>query len=164
MGERSVRRPDDGGRIRQVLVATVGAIVVIAALAGLGGQAFRGNRTVSVQRAPVTIRDARLDDAFYHCIDVQTRSLISPDEPVVFDDSLGDIVTLIKGVGSWVTIANPISTAVARLSLRNNVTGRGACLGTVVVATYSRPRNGVRVAIGSGASVPGTGPPPAPPL
>jgi hypothetical protein len=119
---------------------------------------------VGVQRDAVTIRDAAVDDAFYHCIDVQTRSLISPGEPVVFDDTLGDIVTMIKGVGSWVTNANPYSTAVARLSLRNNVSGPGACLGTVVIATYLRPHHGERVGIGSGASVPGTGPPPAPPL
>jgi hypothetical protein len=146
------------------MVTIVGVVVIVVAVAALGVQAVRGNRTVGVQRHALTIRDAALDDAFYHCIDVQTRSLISPGEPVVFDDNLGDIVTMIKGVGSWVTIANPYSTAVARLSLRNNVSGSGACLGTVVIARYARPHHGVRIGIGSGASVPGTGPPPAPPL
>jgi hypothetical protein len=146
------------------VVVIVGSALVIVALVGLGVQAVRGNRTVSVQRQAVTIHNAKLDDAFYRCIDIQARSLVSPGEPIVVTGSLGDIVTLIKGVGSWVTIANPFSTAVARLSLRDNVTGAGACLGTVVVATYPHPRHGVTVRLGSGASVPGTGPPPAPPL
>jgi hypothetical protein len=105
-----------------------------------------------------------LDDAFDHCLDVQARSLISPGEPIVFDANLADLVTLIKGVGSWVTIADPASSAVVRLSLRNNVSGGGACLGTVVVATSTTPGHGVKVRLGSGSSVPGKGPPPAPPL
>ena len=59
--------------------------------------------------------------------------------------SLGDLVTLLKGAGSWVTIADPASTAVVRLSLRDDVTGDRACLGTVVVATYAKPhRRGQR--------------------
>jgi hypothetical protein len=146
------------------LVVVVGLAVAVAALTGLGVQAVRGNRTVSVQRQALTIHNAALDDAFYHCIDVQTRSLITPDEPIVFTGSLGHVVTLIKGVGSWVTIANPFSAAKVRLTLRDNVAGGGACLGTVVVATYRSPHQRPRVRIGSGASVPGKGPPPAPPL
>lgn len=141
---------------------SLGAVVV--AVLGMSVQAVRGNRTVSVQRSALTIHDAALDDAFYHCIDVQTRSLIAPGEPVLLRDDLGDLVTLLKGVGSWVTIANPPSTAVARISLRNNVAGQRACLGTVVVATYAKPQDGVRVRVGSGSSVAGKGPPPAPPL
>ena len=164
MGDGRSERHTGAGRFAPVMMSTVGAAVVVVAVAALGVQAVRGNRTVGVQRDAVTIHDAALDDAFYHCIDVQTRSLISPGEPIVFDDTLGDIVTMIKGVGSWVTIANPSSIAVARLSLRNNVSGPGACLGTVVIATYLQPHHEVRVGIGSGASVPGTGPPPAPPL
>lgn len=146
---------------------SLGAVVV--AVLGMSVQAVRGNRTVSVQRSALTIHDAALDDAFYHCIDVQTRSLIAPGEPVLFTavtnvSGLSDLVTLLKGVGSWVTIANPPSTAVARISLRNNVAGHRACLGTVVVATYTTPKDGVRVRVGSGSSVAGKGPPPAPPL
>jgi hypothetical protein len=145
-----------------VVVVSLGAVVV--AVLGLSVQAVRGNRTVSVQRSALTVHDAALDDAFYHCIDVQARSLVSPGEPVRLRDDLGDLVTLIKGVGSWATFANPPSTAVAQLSLRDNVTGSGTCLGTVVFATYAKPRHGVRVRVGSGSSVAGKGPPPAPPL
>ena len=152
-------------RFPRPLGVTVALVIVVVAMTGLGVQAIRGNDTVSVQRHAVTIRQANLDDAFYHCLDVQARSLVSAREPVVVTGSLGDIVTLIKGVGSWVTIANPYSSAVARLSLRDNVVGGGACLGTVVIATYPRPHaKGVTVRIGSGATVPGHGPPPAPPL
>lgn len=142
----------------------VGLGVAIVAIAALGVQAVRGNRTVGVQRDARTIHNAALDDAFYNCIDVQTRSLISPGEPVGLRDDLADLVTLIKGIGSWVTFAEHPSTAAVQLSLRNNVTGGGACLGTVVIATYTKPHHGVTVRVGTGASVAGKGPPPPPPL
>lgn len=161
IGEGSPGRASGRGHGPRVITLIVAAAVVVVAMVGLGVQAVRGDRTVSVQRTAHTIHNASLDDAFYHCLDVQTRSLVWPREPIVFDADLGDLVTLIKGVGSWVTIADPTSTAVVRLSLRNNVVGRGACLGTVVVATST---HGAGVRIGSGASVPGKGPPPAPPL
>jgi hypothetical protein len=158
------RRDSARGGLPKSVVVSVAAGVAVVAIAGLGVQAVRGNRTVGVQRGAVTIHDAAVDDAFYNCIDVQARSLVSPGEPVALVADLGDLVTLIKGVGSWVTIANPLSTAVARLSLRNHVTGGETCLGTVVVATYIEPGHRTTVRTGSGASVPGTGPPPAPPL
>jgi hypothetical protein len=148
-----------------VLVAVVGIVVAAVAITGLAGQAVRGNRTVSVQQSVTTARNAALDDAFYHCIDVQTRSLVSPGQPVVIATSnLADFITLLKGVGSWITVADPPNRAVAQLSLRNDVQGRAACRGTVVVAHYRQPPDGVAVRIGSGATAPGQGPPPAPPL
>jgi hypothetical protein len=146
------------------VVTAVGILIAAVAAAGLAGQAGRGNRTVGVQRDARTVYDAALDDAFYRCIEVQARSLVSPGEPVLLEDNLADLVTLLKGVGSWVTIANPPSTAVARLSLRDGVSGGGACLGTQVEARYTHPVRGRTVRIGTGASVPGHGPPPAPPL
>lgn len=164
IGDGSPRRPSGRGWVRRALVVAVSLGAVVVAVLGLSVQAVRGNRKVSVQRSALTIHDAALDDAFYNCIDVQTRSLIAPAETVQLRDDLGDLVTLIKGVGSWVTFADPPSTAAVQISLRNNVTGGGACLGTVVVATYAKPKGGVRVRVGSGSSVAGKGPPPAPPL
>ena len=164
IGEGSPGPASSRGRISRARVVVVAAAIVVVTIPGLGVQAVRGNRVVAVQRDAHTIHNALLDDAFYHCLDVQARSLISPGEPIVFDADLGDLVTLIKGVGSWVTIADPASSAVVRLSLRNNVSGGGACLGTVVVATFTTPGHGVKVRLGSGSSVPGKGPPPAPPL
>ncbi len=145
-------------------MVVVAAVVSVITVVAMGVQAVRSNRTVAMQRDALTIHDTALDNAFYHCLDVQARSLITPTEPVAFVDNLADLVTLIKGVGSWVTIANPISTASARLSLRNGVTTGGACLGTVVVATYPTAHHGTVVRVGTGASVPGNSPPPAPPL
>jgi hypothetical protein len=153
-----------GGRLPATLVAVIGVLVVAVAVAGLAAQAVRGNRTVSVQRDARTTHDAALDDAFYHCIAVQAHSLVSPGQPVLLVDDLADLITLLKGVGSWVTIANPPSTAVASLSLQNGVRGGGACLGTQVIARTPHARRGAPIRIGSGASVPGHGPPPAPPL
>jgi hypothetical protein len=155
--------------VRRALIVVVALGVVVVAVVGLGVQAVRGNRTVGVQRNASTIHDAALDNAFYHCLDVQTRSLISPGEPVRLSavtntSGLSDVVTLLKGVGSWVTIANPASAAEAQISLRDNVAGPGTCLGFVVVATYAKPHRGVSVRVGSGASVAGNGPPPPAPL
>jgi hypothetical protein len=138
--------------------------VALVAVVALTGQAVRGNRTVGVQRTAVVERDAALDDAFYHCLDVQARSLVRPGEPLELRDDLAHLVTLIKAVGSWVTIADPASSAVAQLSLRDGVKGNGACLGTVVVARFPGPGHSFTERVGTGASVPGTGPPPAPPL
>jgi hypothetical protein len=165
IGDGSPRRTSGrgGSPPRAVVLAVSTAIVIVAAL-GLGVQALRGNRIVGVQREAITVHNAAVDNAFYRCLDIQTRSLVKPGEPIALPGDLGDLVTMIKGVGSWVTIANPITSAKARLSLRNNVSGRPACLGTVVVATYPLAGGGVRVRIGSGANVPGNGPPPAPPL
>ena len=165
----SSRRTSGFGRLPGALVVIVGTGVIILALTGLTVQAFRGDRTVSVQRDAHTIHDAALDNAFYNCIDVQAHSLAKTGEPVSLTappdlSGLGDVVTLLKGVGSWVTFADPPSTAAVRLSLRNNVTGAGACLGTEVIGTYPKPHHRVSVRIGSGASVAGMGPPPAPPL
>jgi len=143
----------------------VASVVVVIGLVAMGTQAVRGNRTVAVQRDALTVRDAALDNAYYHCLDVQTRSLVSPGEPVIYAPGLlGDLVNMIKSSGSWVTIANPPSSAVARLSLRNGVTTGGACLGVVVVATFPAAHHGTVVRVGTGASVPGNEPPPAPPL
>jgi hypothetical protein len=151
------------------LVVVVGLAVAAVAVTGLTVQAVRGNGKVAVQRDARTIHDASLDNAFYHCLDVQTHSLVAPGEPVSLTaaptlSDLGNLVTLVKAVGSWVAFADPPSDAAVRLSLRDGVSGGGTCLGTVVVATYPHPRHGVRVRVGTGSSVPGHGPPPAPPL
>lgn len=147
----------------------VGPVLLAVALAALSVQAVRGNTTVSVQREAHTIRNATLDDSFYNCITVQAHSLVSPGESVSLAppptlSGLADVVTLLKGVGSWATFADPPSTAAVFLSLRNNVAGPGACLGTEVIATYPRAHHRTTVRIGSGSSVAGKGPPPAPPL
>ena len=138
----------------------------IAMVAGVTvtAQAVAGTRTVSAQLHATAEHDAQLDDAFYACIDTQARSLVSPGQSVTLGPTnLSDLVTLLKAVGSWVTVADPPSSASAVLS-RRPVHGHGACLGTVVVATYPSSHGGTRTRVGTGASVPGTGPPPAPPL
>ncbi len=136
----------------------------MVAVVGLAVGAHHGNAVAQVQLKPFTVSQARLDDAFYHCIDVQARSLVSPDQPIALSTTnFGNYIELVKGVGSWATLADPPGRAVAKLSLRS-VSSPGACLGSVVVATYRHPGGGTTVRVGSGASVPGTGPPPALPL
>ncbi len=143
----------------------VGAVVAVAAVVGLAIQAVSANATVRRQLASTPVHDAALDNAFYSCLDVQARSLVAPREPVtIAASSLYDFITLLQGVGSWVTIADPASSAVAQLSLRDGVRGPGACRGTVVVAHYTTAHDGSSVRIGTGASCAGNGPPPPPPL
>jgi hypothetical protein len=151
--------------VQTVLVTVVSALVAAVALVALVGQAVRGDRTVQAQLAPAAVHDASVDDAFYRCIDVQAHSLVRPGRTVALStDNLADVVTMIKGFGSWVTVADPSSSAAVVLTLHDGPAGPGTCLGTRVAATTVGP-GGVRVVrLGTGAEVPGQGPPPAPPL
>jgi hypothetical protein len=143
----------------------VGAVIVAAAAVGLALQAFHGNQVVTAQRSAATARVALEENAYYDCLDTQTRSLVSPEQPVTIGAAnLGDFVTLIQAVGSWVTVATSHLEAVPQLSLRTGVTGPGTCRGTVVVSSSTRPGHPPTVRVGSGASVAGEGPPPAAPL
>ena len=147
------------------MVTVVSGLVVAVALVALVGQAVRGDRTVGAQLATHAVRDATIDDAFYHCIDVQAHSLVRAGQTVALrTDNLADVVTMIKGFGSWVTVADPTSGAQVDLTLRNDVPGPGTCLGTQVVATTVGPGGTTTVRVGTGAQVAGHGPPAAPPL
>jgi hypothetical protein len=151
--------------VRTVAVTVVSALVVVVALLALVGQAVRGDRTVAAQLSARAVRDASVDDAFYRCIDVQARSLVRSGQTVALStDNLADVVTMIKGFGSWVTVADPASRADVVLTLRDGPAGPGTCLGTRVVATSVGPGGTTVVRLGTGDQVPGRGPPPAPPL
>ena len=148
-----------------MLVTVASALVVAVALIGLAGQAVRGNRTVDAQLSARAEHDASVDDAFYACIDTQARSLVRPGQTVALGgDNLADVVTMIKGFGSWVTVADPASRADVVLTLHDGAAGPGTCLGTRVVGTWRGPGGRTMVRLGTGASVAGQGPPPAPPL
>lgn len=137
---------------------------MVAAAVGLGLQAVNGARTVNDQRQPTTVRNAVIDDTYYQCLDIQARSLIASNQPVTIDAAnLGDFISLLKAIGSWATFADSSSSAEVKLSLRN-ITGSGGCRGSVVVADFASPHPGAAQRVGTGASMPGHGPPPAPPL
>jgi hypothetical protein len=143
----------------------VSCLVVAVALVTLVGQAVRGDRVVTSQLSARAVHDASVDDAFYRCIDVQAHSLVPPGRSVTLrTDNLADVVTMIKGFGSWVEVADPASRADIFLTLRDDVPGPGTCLGTQVVATRRGPDGRTEVRVGTGAQVSGHGPPPAPPL
>ncbi len=151
--------------MKTTVQTVVSVLVVVVALVALVGQAVRGDRIVGVQMAPTAVHDAAVDDAFYNCINVQAHSLVRPGQTVTIStDNLADVVTMIKGFGSWVTVADPASDAQVILTLRDNVAGPGTCLGTQVVATTVGPHGATMVRVGTGAQVAGHGPPPAPPL
>jgi len=157
-------KPWARGRASGKATIAVGIIVVAAAGVGLGLQAVDGAHTVGDQRQPTTVRNAAIDDAYYQCLDIQARSLISPNQPVTIDaGNLGDFISLLKAIGSWATFSDSSSSAEARLSL-HSTRGSGGCRGSVVVADFAVPHQGVTQRVGTGASMPGHGPPPAPPL
>lgn len=147
------------------MVTAVAAVMAVVALVALGGQALRGSRTVAVQLAPRTVHNASIDDAFYACIGTQARSLVRPGQTVALGGvNLADVVTMLKGFGSWVTVADPASSADVVLSLHDGTAAPGTCMGTRVVGTSHGPDGRTVVRLGTGAQVPGQGPPPAPPL
>ena len=141
-----------------------GVALAGAALAGLATKAVHGGETVEALHGPAPVRQAQEDDAYYRCLYLQARSLVAPGRPVLIEGpDLGAYVTLLKAVGSWVTLAERHSPADVALSLRAQG-GRGSCAGTVVVATQTSPRGRTTTRVGSGASLPGHRPPPPPPL
>ena len=146
-------------------MTVVGLLVAVVALVALVGQALRGERTVGVQLSAPAVHAAAVDDAFYRCIDIQAHSLVRPGQSVTLrTDNLADVVTMLKGFGSWVTVADPASRADVVLTLRDGPAGPGTCLGTRVVGTSTGPGGARVVRLGTGAELAGQGPPPAPPL
>lgn len=146
-------------------MTVVCALVAATALVSLVGQAVRGSRTVDAQLASRSVHEATVDNAFYNCIDLQARSLVAPGQTAAFGgDNLADVITMIKGFGAWVTVADPASRADVVLTLHQGDGAPGTCLGTRVVGTYRGPDGRTTVRLGSGAQVTGQGPPPAPPL
>lgn len=125
--------------------------------------AAHGGQKVRDLRGRAAVANARLDDAYYHCVDVQARSVVSPGQPLELGaPNFGALITLLKAVGSWVTFTDHPSASTLVLSL-DNVSGPGSCLGTLVVARERLPDGRTKVLVGSGASVPGKGPPPLSP-
>jgi hypothetical protein len=158
------RKPWERGRASRTTTIVAGIVVAAAAVVGLGAQVVSGAHTVNAQRQPTTVRNATIDDEYYQCLDIQARSLISPNQSVaIYTPNLVDFISLLKAIGSWVTFSDASSSADVRLSLRT-IPGSGGCRGSEVVANFAVPHQGVSQRVGTGASMPGHGPPPAPPL
>jgi hypothetical protein len=158
--ENPPARPGLWGWLRVVVGVVLGAV----ALGTLVTKAVHGGQTVEALRTGRPVTDAHLDDAYYQCIDLQAHSLVAPGRPVLIEGpSLGAYVTLLKAIGSWVTLASRPSPADVALSLHPSRRSE-ACLGTVVEARQTGSDGKTTTRVGTGASVPGRGPPPPPPL
>jgi hypothetical protein len=140
-------------------------LVLLLCVVGLVGQALRGNAVVAHQRASTTVRNAQIDDAYYACLATQAHSLISPSTPVRYqpDATLLEVVLLNKSVASWITVAPEGTTPTALLGVVHTG-GPSSCLGDVVIAKVRQADGHWVTRVGTGASLPGQGPPPAPPL
>ncbi len=165
LGAGSLGRLRSLVRPQRALAAATGVVVIVVVAAALGVQAARSNAIVSAQSSPRIEHQARVDDAFYSCLTVQARSIVRPGQTVALRPrNIVDLVTLIKAVGSWARVADPPATAAVSLSLSTGPGGPGTCLGTRVIGRFSGPGGTVITKVGTGAQVPGQGPPPAPPL
>lgn len=154
-----------GGRpMTDALGVTAGALVACVAIGGLVTGSLHGNRVVASTRSRTLHSEATLSDDYFRCLDVQARSLVSPSEPVELNDkNVADWVTLIQAAGSWMKIAYPPTPTTPELLLEH-VQGPHSCLGVVVVKRLRAADGHVREKTGSGASIPGPGPPPQLPL
>jgi hypothetical protein len=146
-------------RHRCPFIRFVALIILISSLAVLTVGAVHGARSTAALAGARQLSTARLDDAYYDCLDTQARSVARPGELVdVLTSNPSAWVTLVKVVAPWAVITTRATRAHITMTL---VPRRGAntCLGSVVVA---RSRSGA-VQYGSGATLRG-GHPPSPTL
>lgn len=146
-------------RHRHPLVRFAALIVLFSSLAVVTVGAVHGARSTAVLAGARQLSTARLDDAYYDCLDTQAHSVARPGELVdVLTSNSSAWVTLVKVVAPWAVLTTDAARAQVTMTL---VPRRGAntCLGSVVVA---RTRSGT-VHDGTGATLTG-GPPPSPAL
>lgn len=146
-------------RHRRAPVRIVALIILVTALAVLAVGAVHGARSTAALAGDRQVTTARLDDAYYDCLDTQAHSVARPGELVdVLTSNSSAWVTLVKVVSRWAILTTDAARARVTMTL---VPRRGAntCLGSVVVARW---RSGT-VHYGTGATLTG-GPPPSPAL
>ena len=150
---------------RSLLTVLASTAILLVGGVGLLGQVVRSDRVVAAQRSSAVMHDAHLDDSYYRCLETQARSLISEATPVRYrrGATLGEAVLLNKVAASWVTVSPPGAEPSGWLGIRRSSTGP-SCLGDVVTLRTRNADGRWIVRLGSGASVPGHGPPPDPPL
>jgi hypothetical protein len=142
----------------------LGAIVlVMVGTVALIFGAIQGNSAVATLGGPAQRSLAAVENDYYRCLDIQTRSLVAPGQPVRISPQ-GNVADLLRAIGSWVTAAPPRDDVAPQLALEPR-TGPGTCHGSVVVARFPG-RDGRRPVqrVGSGATQSGHGPLPRPPL
>jgi hypothetical protein len=142
--------------------AVVGAVVVVIGTLALMFGAARGNATVTSLNSPSQAADLRLENAYYRCISIQTRSLVSPSEPVSLNVWY-EVLDVLRGAGVWLTAAPPTDALAPQLTLASRP-GPLSCHGMVVEARFRLSDGKTVIRIGTGASVPGNGPLPRPEL
>jgi hypothetical protein len=156
---RATPSPPAGGRLGLIIGALLlGGIGIVALVLG----AADGNTTVASFSSPAQASAAELTNAYYRCLDVQTRSLVAPEQPVTFDQR-DNVADLLRASGSWLHAAPATDRSVPQLLLTTRA-GPGSCHGFVVEARTRDASGRTELRIGSGASVPGHGPLPRPEL
>jgi hypothetical protein len=140
------------------------ALVVIAiGMAALLFGAARGNSTVASLTSTSQMAATNVDNAYYHCLDIQTQSLVMPGQAVVVAYQ-GNVADLLRAAGSWLRAAPADDRNAPSLRIVER-SGPGTCHGSVIEGVFSNGRGGGHVVrIGTGASVPGAGPLPRPQL
>jgi hypothetical protein len=149
----------DKARVGLVMGATlVGLLGTVALVFG----AANGNSTVASFAGATQHAEARLDNTYYRCLNVQVHSLVASGQPVTFGQQ-GNVADLLRASGSWLRAAPPSDASVPQLVLATR-TGPGSCHGFVVESRSRGPTGQIEVRVGSGASLAGQGPLPRPTL
>ena len=140
----------------------VAVLIAIVGLVGLSFGAANGIHVVGSVDSPQQIHDAQLQDRYFRCLRVEARSLLRPGSVVsVASDSFATVGTILEVVGGWLTIVKPGNPSVPQIALASG-SGQHGCHGVNVEERTLQRTGTVRVRIGHGATLPGSGPLPPP--
>lgn len=143
-------------RVARWKVIAPAAIILVGALALCLG-AHRGNAQIATTDSRSAISASEFDDAYFDCLRVQTRSLVSPGtEVAIASPSFSVVGTILQADGDWLTFV-PASPSVPSLNLVAGST-HSSCHGVSVEERYRDREGRLHVRIGSGASLPATRP------
>lgn len=137
--------------------AIAAALVALVCGLALCFGAHRGNAEVGTADSRPEISASNLDQSYFDCLKIQTRSLVSPgSEVAIASRSFAVVGTILQADGDWLTFVPP-RPSVPSLNLVAGF-GRKSCHGVRVEEEYRDPGGRLRVRTGSGASVPATHP------
>lgn len=148
---------DRGSDLGTGIMSVVGVLAAVGGLVGLVGGAVHANGVASTESGPVQIQATRLDQAVYHCIDVQVHSLIKPDQPAKLVATFADAGLFLQATEGTITVVQTTKRRLPEIIVTTEARS-DSCHGIIVEARIPVSRGRTVLRRGSGASVSGTGP------
>ncbi len=122
--------PEVDNRRRYAALLFTIAVIAVGSIGLLFG-AVRGNATIGSLTDASNAATTNLDNAYYHCLDAQTRSLVAPGEPVLISLQ-GNVADVLRAAGkladkcpSWITSPRDSAHRKARTGKLSRVGHRG---------------------------------------